>query len=223
MKPAAMTPDARAALDRSKWSRRTFLKSSGVLVVTFAAASSTDSIDGIFAQGFNGQGSSQLDSWIAIAADGRVTAYTGKAELGQGLFTAQTQLVAEELGVPIGRVTLVECDTGKTPDQGTTSGSKSHPANFNQSNLALAAATARVALLQLASARLAAPVESLMLQDGVVSVKADPSKKVSYGELLGVTESFGQAQAGWRMESVGHASGTARFAGDGDLAVRVRP
>ena len=43
----------------------------------------------------------QLDSWIAIAADGSVTAYTGKCELGQGMFTAQTQLVAEELSVPI--------------------------------------------------------------------------------------------------------------------------
>ena len=40
-----------------------------------------------------------------------VTAYTGKCELGQGMFTAQTQLVAEELSVPIDRVTLVQCDT----------------------------------------------------------------------------------------------------------------
>jgi nicotinate dehydrogenase subunit B len=185
MKPTAMTPDARAALERSKWSRRTFLKSSGVLIVSFAAGSSSDSIGGIFAQGFNGQGSSQLDSWIAIAADGRVTAYTGKAELGQGLFTAQTQLIAEELGVPIGRVRLVQCDTSKTPDQGTTSGSQSHPANFNQGNLALAGATAREALLQLASTRLATSVDHLTLQDGVVSVKTDPSKKASYGELVG--------------------------------------
>ena len=153
--------------------------------MSFAAGSRMDSIETVKAQGFNGQGSSQLDSWIAIAADGRVTAYTGKAELGQGLFTAQTQLIAEELGVAIDRVTLVQCDTATTPDQGTTSGSQSHPANFNQSNLALAAATAREALLQLASARLAAPVEGLALQNGVIVAKADPSKKVSYGELLG--------------------------------------
>ena len=94
-------------------------------------------------------------------------------------------MIAEELGVAIDRVTLVQCDTATTPDQGTTSGSQSHPANFNQSNLALAAATAREALLQLASARLAAPVEGLALENGVIIAKADPSKKVSYGELLG--------------------------------------
>ena len=188
MTKASTTPEARAALDRGQWSRRAFLKGTGVLIVSFAAGSVLDSTGtGIAqgAQGFNGQGSSQLDSWIAIAADGRVTAYTGKAELGQGLFTAQTQLIAEELGVAIDRVTLVQCDTATTPDQGTTSGSQSHPANFNQSNLALAAATAREALLQLASARLAAPVEGLALVNGVINAKADPSKKVSYGELLG--------------------------------------
>jgi CO/xanthine dehydrogenase Mo-binding subunit len=101
------------------------------------------------------------------------------------MFTALTQLVAEELCVAIGRVTLVQCDTARTPDQGTTSGSQSHPANFNQSNLALAAATAREALFKLASARLAMPAENLTVQDGVISGKADPSNKVSYGELIG--------------------------------------
>ena len=51
----------------------------------------TGTLEAAFNQGFNGQGSNRLDSWIAIAADQRVTAYTGKAELGQGLYTAQTQ------------------------------------------------------------------------------------------------------------------------------------
>ena len=53
----------------------------------------------------------QVDSWIAIGADGSVTAYTGKEELGQGIVTAQIQLVAEELCVPFERVTLIYCDT----------------------------------------------------------------------------------------------------------------
>ena len=44
----------------------------------------------------------KLDSWIAVGADGTVTAYTGKCDFGQGMFTVQTQLVAEELCVPIG-------------------------------------------------------------------------------------------------------------------------
>src|SRR5205823_14054193 len=113
----------------------------------------------------------QLDSWIAIAADGNVTAYTGKCELGHGLYTVQTQLIAEELGVPFSRVKLVQCDTALTPDQGTTSGAQSHPTNFNQGNLALAGATAREALVQLASARLGIAADQLLVENGVVSVR----------------------------------------------------
>src|SRR5258708_3865994 len=87
----------------------------------------------------DGRGSSnQLDGWLAINSDGSVTAYTGKCELGHGLYTAQTQLVAEELSVALNRVKLIQCDTALTPDQGTTSGAQSHPTNFNQGALGLA-------------------------------------------------------------------------------------
>jgi CO/xanthine dehydrogenase Mo-binding subunit len=189
MKNRTMTPDARAALHSSGFSRRDFLRGSGALIVSFSVAGLAEKLGlppgSMAAQGINGAGSVQLDSWIAIAADGRVTAYTGKCELGQGMFTAQTQLIAEELSVPFDRVTLIMCDTSMTPDQGTTSGSQSHPANFNHANLALAGATARETLVQLASERLGAPVEALVAKDGMVSVKTDPTKKVSYGELVG--------------------------------------
>jgi CO/xanthine dehydrogenase Mo-binding subunit len=94
------------------------------------------------------------------------------------------QLVAEELSVSIARVRLVQCDTATTPDQGTTSGSQSTPTNFNEESLALAAATAREALLRLAAERLQTTREMLEIADGVVSVKADRTKRVSYGELL---------------------------------------
>jgi CO/xanthine dehydrogenase Mo-binding subunit len=166
--------------------RRDFLKSSGALVVTFGAAGVVGELwtGSAFAQELGRPGAS-LDSWIAVAADGSVTACTGKCELGQGLFTAQAQLVAEELVVPLDRVTLVQCDTDRTPDQGTTSGAQSHPANFNASNLALAAATAREALLRLASERLGTPVDGLRVKDGVVTASADPSKRASYGSLVG--------------------------------------
>ena len=82
------------------------------------------------------------------------------------MYTAQVQLVAEELDVSVGRVELVQCETPLTPDQGTTSGSQSHPANFNDENLAQAAATARQALLRLAAERLGAPVDQLTAADG---------------------------------------------------------
>jgi CO/xanthine dehydrogenase Mo-binding subunit len=180
-----LSPDARGALGRAGFSRRSFLKGSGALVVAFSSAGVMDTLSEVFAQGFNGTGSPQLDSWIAIGRDGIVTAYTGKCDFGQGLYTAQMQLVAEEVGVPLSRVRLIQCDTSITPDQGTTSGQQSHPTNFNHGNLALAGATARKALIQLASAKLGAPVSDLVARDGLVALKSNPSRSVAYGELIG--------------------------------------
>jgi nicotinate dehydrogenase subunit B len=167
--------------------RRDFLKTSGVLIVSFGASAAFD-IDAIAQGPFDTHQShvdpARLDSWIAVAADNAVTAYTGKCELGQGMFTAQLQLVAEELMVPLERVHLIECDTAVCPDQGTTSGSQSTPTNFNTRNLAQAAATAREALLRFAAARFSVPVEQLTAADGTISVTADRSKRVTYGELV---------------------------------------
>ena len=179
-----LTPDARAALERAGFLRRDFLKGAGALIVGF----STGAMRTAHAQfGGPSPGSppiNQLDSWIAIAADGRVTAYSGKEELGQGISTAQAQLVAEELSVPFNRVNLIYCDTALTPDQAYTAGSQSHPANFNRNNLAQAGATAREALFRLASERLSVPVDQLTASDGVIRLKSDPSKALGYGQLV---------------------------------------
>jgi nicotinate dehydrogenase subunit B len=180
-----LSPDARRALGRAGFTRRSFLKGSGALVVAFASSGAVDGLSEVFGQGFNGTGNTQLDGWIAIGRDGIVTAYTGKCDFGQGLYTAQMQLVAEEVGVPLSRVRLVQCDTSVTPDQGTTSGQQSHPTNFNHANLALAGATAREALIRLAAAKLDAPAADLTARDGLVALKADPSRSVGYGELIG--------------------------------------
>src|SRR4029077_17081856 len=110
--------------------------------------------------------------------------YTGKVELGQGISTAQIQLVAEELCVPFERVKLIAGDTSMTPDQGVTSGSQSTPTNFNDGALAKAAATARQALLRMASQRLGVPADQLTAVDGVIAAANDSTKKVSYGELV---------------------------------------
>ena len=180
----ALTPDAASAI-----SRRNFMKGSGALIVGFHMAGLAGRLGmspgSAAAQRLDGASSNQLDAWIAIGDDGSVTAYTGKCELGHGLYTAQTQLIAEELSVPFERVKLIQCDTALTPDQGTTSGAQSHPTNFNQASLALAGATAREALLQRASTQLGIAVDQLAVKDGVISAKSDASKKVSYGELIG--------------------------------------
>jgi len=179
-----MTSDAPA---QAGLSRRDFLKTSGALVVSFSAISALEPLG--LAQGpFDTHAShvdpARLDSWIAVNADGTVTAYTGKCDLGQGMLTAQMQLVAEEIAVPFERVHLIQCDTEVCPDQGTTSGSQSTPTNFNSRNLAQAAATAREALLALASTRLGIPADQLTAADGIVSATADGSKRVSYGDLV---------------------------------------
>ncbi len=173
-------------------SRRDFLRGAGALVVSFTMAPGQLAADppapGSTAQGRFGTTPSHIDpdrleSWLAFGADGLVTAYTGKCDFGQGMYTAQTQLIAEELCVALNRVKLVECDTAITPDQGSTSGSQSTPTNFNVENLALAAATAREALLALASAKLAVPVETLTAANGVVTASAGGS--VRYEQLVG--------------------------------------
>jgi CO/xanthine dehydrogenase Mo-binding subunit len=181
-----LTRDARAALERAGLSRRGFLASSGALVVGFGAASLEPWVlaQGAFDTRIQEIDPRQLDAWIAIAANGDVTAYTGKCELGQGMHTAQAQLVAEELSVPIGRVRLIQCDTSMTPDQGTTSGSQSSPVNFNTRSLAQACATAREALVRMASARLGAAPDQLDAADGVVRLRTDPTRQVRYGELV---------------------------------------
>src|SRR5690348_8650626 len=155
---------------KQELSRRDFLRTSGTLVVSFRAASIIEPF--AMAQGpFDTHSShvnpEKLDSWLAVASDGSVTAYTGKCDLGQGMYTAQTQLVAEELCVLIEKVKLIQCDTSVTPDQGTTSGSQSTPTNFNTRNLAQAAATAREALTGMAAQRLGVAANQLTVKGGV--------------------------------------------------------
>jgi CO/xanthine dehydrogenase Mo-binding subunit len=179
-----MTPDAFAALRKAGSSRRDFLKSAGFLIVGFSMAGRRISGQ----SPINPSGvvdATQVDSWIAIGADETVTAYSGKCEFGQGFSTVQIQLVAEELYVPVSRVRLIFCDTGFTPDQGVTSGSQSHLAEFGPGGLRQALDTARDALFQLASQQLDVPTNQLAVKDGVFWVDGgDPSYTVSYGALV---------------------------------------
>jgi len=184
-----MTPNALRALEHAGFSRRAFLAGSGALIVGFSMAGSKAAAQTLTGPVGEAPPPNQVDSWLAVGADGIVTAYSGKEELGQGISTAQIQLVAEELSLPFERVRLIYCDTDITPDQAHTSGSQSHPANFNHSNLAQAAATARQALLRMASLRLVIPVDQLTVSNGIISAKtAAPKtravKKVTYSQLV---------------------------------------
>ena len=195
MKPARMsksteqpnlTPDAAAALERAGFSRRGFLKGAGALIVTFSIGGARKlEAQNPAAIPSRVTDPAQVDSWIAIAQDGTVTGYSGKCDFGQGFRTVQYQLIAEELRIPLDRITLIFCDTALTPDQGVTSGSQSHPAEFGPSGLRQALATAREALFRMAADRFQVSMDQLTVQDGVISSKSDPSQQMSYGQLIG--------------------------------------
>jgi CO/xanthine dehydrogenase Mo-binding subunit len=165
--------------------RRDFLKTGGALVVGFSLA------DEVLAQGAQGTVPSsprsldlrQIDTWIAVHSDNTATVYIGFAELGQGASTALLQVAAEELDLEMGQVKSVPLDTSATPNQGGTYSSAA--INRGSPQIRTAAAEARLALLKLASARLNAPVERLIVSKGIVSVSGEPSRSVTYGELIG--------------------------------------
>ena len=184
MNRPTLTPQALAALERAGFSRRDFLKGTGALIVGFSAAGTPRQLA---AQNPAPRVAplDQVDSWIAVAQDGSVTAYSGKCDFGQGFGTVQVQLVAEELSVPLDRITLIACDTALTPDQGTTDGSQSDPTEFGPSGLRQALATAREVLLQMAASQFGVPVGQLAVQNGAITMLSDPSQQVTYGQLIG--------------------------------------
>jgi len=103
-------------------SRRDFLKSCGVLIVSFSAGSFnvlSAQAPGPFSTHSSHIDPEKLDSWLAVGADGVITAYTGKCDFGQGMFTAQCQLVAEELAADTAVIELqVPAVVVSVPDAG---------------------------------------------------------------------------------------------------------
>jgi nicotinate dehydrogenase subunit B len=122
-----------------------------------------------------------LNAYLRIGEDGRVTVFTGKIEMGQGVMTSQAQMVAEELRVPLDAVEMVMGDTDRCPwDMGTFG---SLTTRMFGPYLRAAAAEARAVMVRLASEKLGVPRAKLAVADGVVSVAGRPAKRVSYGEL----------------------------------------
>jgi nicotinate dehydrogenase subunit B len=165
--------------------RRSLLQATGALIVTFslmpdaggaqpASLAKTVSPD-------------RVDGFLAIDIDGAVLVYSGKVDLGTGVRTALTQIVAEELDVPMSQVTVIQGDTALTPDQGTTFGSLSIQNGGMQ--LRRAAATARRALLAKAAAELRRDASLLAIRNGVVVSKneLDGRPKLPLGTLVGGT------------------------------------
>ena len=124
-----------------------------------------------------------VDSFLVIGRDGRITVFTGKVDLGTGTRTALAQMAADELDVAFDRIEMVMGDTATTPDQWLTG------ANLTifqgGSELRRAAASARHALVAKGAERLGVPASELAVEDGVIRVKTNPSRFVSYQDLIG--------------------------------------
>ena len=115
----------------------------------------------------------QVDSFLAIHPDGRVTIYTSKVDVGTGMRIAIAQMAAEELGIPVSRISLVDGDTSRCPNNGGTGGST----GLTRGGTAVrqAAASARQELLRLASQRLGVPAADLTIVNGEVRAAAAAS------------------------------------------------
>ena len=175
--------------DRSGLPRRDFLKTTGVVVVGFSIA------DTAAAQAQGGGASDvqrglvsgppdpgQVDSYIAIHPDNTATIYTGYVELGQGGPTALRQIAAEELDLDIDQVKDARVDTFVSTN-GFTAASRT--AAIGGTETRAAAAEARRVLLEMASERLKTPMRDLTVTRGVVSVRSDPRRTVTYADLVG--------------------------------------
>ena len=119
---------------------------------------------------------------VAVWPDGSVIALHGHVDLGTGLRTALTQLVAEELDVAVSQVTMVMGDTATVPNQGPTIASAS--IQIHGGVLRQAAAQARAYLLEQAGARLKRPIEALRVANGVITCETDATLALTYGELV---------------------------------------
>src|SRR3954469_7879198 len=177
----------------ANFSRRALLKAGGALVVSVGAPIAFDTVLGInaaHAQGSNQASATkppltpdQLSSFIAVNEDGSVSAFFGKMDMGQGLFTAIGQIVAEELDVPFRAVKVIMGDTATSVNQGGASGSTGVQMGGKQ--MRWAAAEARRVLVEMAAQRLGVPADQLTVSWGIVHSKTAPSKQVSYRELIG--------------------------------------
>ncbi len=162
--------------------RRDFLKTLGGGIFVLVTLGGAEALAQEKRRGGFGQRlPSDFNAFLKIGEDGRVACFTGKVEMGQGVITSLAQMLADELNVSLESVDVVMGDTDLCPwDMGTFG---SMTTRFFGPALRAAAAEARAVLVQLAAERLQTPVEQLTVEEGVVFVKEQRDKRVSYAEL----------------------------------------
>jgi nicotinate dehydrogenase subunit B len=174
--------------------RRRVLQGGGALIVSFSLgrAFAEEGAPGAAAAKRPGSLATApyLDSWLRIDSDGRITAFTGKAELGQGFKTAFRQIAAEQLDVPFEAIKVVTADTQLTANEGYTAGS--HSMQDSGTAILNAAAQVRELLVAAAAERLGLAAESLKTGNG--AVVAPDGRRLTYGELVAADMLHVQAQ-----------------------------
>src|SRR6202043_1317425 len=118
-----------------------------------------------------------------IHQNNTATFYVGKTDCGQGTGTGFRQLMSDELDIAFDQTTCIMGSTDNTVDQGGSGGSTAM--ERDSWPMRRAAAEARRILLEMGSERLGVPPGQLAGKAGVITIKGDPSRSVTYGELIG--------------------------------------
>ncbi len=171
--------DAAQRSEWSIWSRREFLsRVGGGIVVVFTCGESFAFLEG---QRSGQRAPEDFNAYLLIGEDGRVTCFTGKIEMGQGVITSLPQMLADELGVALDTVDMIMGDTDLCPWDMGTFGSLTTRVFGPQ--LRAAAAEAREVLIELAAENLQVPTDRLAVTNGVVFDRNSPETKVTYAQL----------------------------------------
>ncbi len=159
-------------------SRREFLKTLGGGIVIFFFVGDISVLE---AQRRGRGYPEDFNAYLRIGPDGRVSCFTGKIEMGQGIITSLGQMLADELDVPLESVDMVMGDTSQCPWDMGTFGSMS--TRFFGPPLRAAGAEARRVLVTLAAKELQVPEDRLVTENGVVFDKTDENRKITYADL----------------------------------------
>ncbi len=206
--------------------RRDFIKiMGGGIFILFTANDWPE----LVAQGRGGPSyPSDFNAYLRIAEDGKVTVYSGKIEMGQGVMTSLAQEAADELGVALESIEMIMGDTDLCPYDNGTYGSMS--TRFFGPALRSAAAEAKAVLLDLAAERLKTPKERLSVQNGAVFVTGDKTQRLTFGQIAkgqkiarklegkAVTKSVSEftimGKSPRRLDAREKVTGKAKYAGD---------
>ncbi|MEE9117084.1 MAG: molybdopterin cofactor-binding domain-containing protein [Calditrichia bacterium] len=210
-----------------KTNRREFLKLSGSgIFILFTVLDSSLIISDIM--GAQKTHSTDFNAFLRIGEDGRVSCFTGKIEMGQGIITSLSQMLAEELDISLDVVDIVMGDTDLCPWDMGTFGSRT--TRIFGPQLRAAGAEGRQVLLEMASEHLNIPVTELVTESGIIFDKTNNKNRISYAKLAKgkkITRQLSEmvkiktpsnfkiiGKSEPRRDALGKVTGKAKFAGD---------